>query len=136
MKSGYGVELNNKVKIVTRIKDSRDNTVITEIYDAPKNSSFVCVSQSAFAYFPEFKFAKYNRMLEWNEPQRKFTFSSNKYSTFSDNVHFTPIWYPDTVTDKSLAYKVFVKNDFAYTPAGKMTFVITTMKIVLANDNL
>lgn len=80
IKSGYGInsELDTKVS-----------------YNAPEDS--VTQAQNAITHFPEFEYKEYNRVYELfkNGYNSKFKLKNNKYSTYNQRVHFTPIWYPD-----------------------------------------
>lgn len=77
MKSGYGINID----------------VSTNLYsNAP--SSHITYAQNVISYFPEFKYQNYWRLLD-RISYGDFEFKKNKYSTYNNRVHFTPIWYPD-----------------------------------------
>ncbi|MEF9991312.1 MAG: hypothetical protein RR835_02365 [Peptostreptococcaceae bacterium] len=101
MKSGYGVNTNV-------------NTDVT--YNCSSND--VTSAQNAITTFSEFKYNKYNRILEKtnnNGFKSKFEFKQNKYSTYNDRTHFTPIWYPD-----QLNYIVNAEVIDVWTPTGML----------------
>ncbi len=123
MKSGYGVELQASTMIKTIIIDRRTNKIVSQVnsYEpSADDNSVVAVSQSARTYFPEFSFQLYDRLLK--QVDGNFTFKNNIYSMFTDPVHFTPIWYPDTpeFDNDNLGYRVYTKFYHAYTPAGEL----------------
>lgn len=99
MKSGYGV----KVSVSGNVTGSAPNSHITGL-------------QTAVAYFPEFKYKSYWRLLDLTRTGNPSTlnFKSNKYSTYNRRVHFTPLWYPDGRYDTS----VYAFD--AWTPAGML----------------
>lgn len=52
-------------------------------------------------------------------------FKTNKYSTYNDRVHFTPIWYPDGAN-----YTVYAEVFDIWCPAGQLSLRLTNhMKI-------
>ncbi len=95
MKSGYGINEEIDCKIKTNNKDN-----ITPI-------------QNGVSFFPEFYYKDYFRLLEVTN-KNKLEFRSNKYSTFKNRTHFTPIWYPDE------RYEVYSTIFDAWTPAGML----------------
>lgn len=99
MKSGYGV----KVSVTGDVDGSAPNSHITGL-------------QTAVAYFPEFKYKSYWRLLDLTRSGNPSTlqFKANKYSTYNRRVHFTPLWYPDG------KYEVSVYAFDAWTPAGML----------------
>lgn len=99
MKSGYGV----KVSVTGDVDGSAPNSHITGL-------------QTAVAYFPEFKYKSYWRLLDLTRSGNPSTlqFKANKYSTYNRRVHFTPLWYPDS------KYEVSVYAFDAWTPAGML----------------
>lgn len=99
MKSGYGV----KVSVTGNVTGSAPNSHITGL-------------QTAVAYFPEWKYKSYWRLLDLTRSGNPSTleFKSNKYSTYNRRVHFTPLWYPDGRYDAS----VYAFD--AWTPAGML----------------
>jgi hypothetical protein len=100
MKSGYGVEINVTSTVGSRAPDSH-----------------VTAAQTAVTYFPEFEYATYWRILDpfVDELDTVFHFKHNKYSTYNDRVHFTPLWYPDGT------YTVYTYVADAWTPAGMLS---------------
>lgn len=103
MKSGYGV----KVSVTGEVDGSAPNSHITDL-------------QTAVAYFPEWQYKSYWRLLDLTRSGNPSTlqFKNNKYSTYSQKVqrrvHFTPLWYPDG------KYEVSVYAFDAWTPAGML----------------
>ena len=65
--------------------------------------------------FPEFN---YNRLLE--KSGGSFVFRKNKYSTYNDWVHFTPIWFPDRKN-----YTVYVEIFDVWCTAGQLSVRLT-----------
>jgi hypothetical protein len=97
MKSGYGV-----------------TALITPTVSSSAPGSHFTKGQNAITYFPEFTYGTYNRLLE-RVASGNLRFKANKYSTYNDNVHFTPLWYPDGT------YRVRAYVRDAWTPAGELT---------------
>ncbi len=60
-------------------------------------SSAVSQTPNAVTYFPEFGYETYWRLLERMRTglTAKMEFQKNKFSTYENRTHFTPIWYPD-----------------------------------------
>ena len=77
------------------------------------------------AYFPEFAYKNYYRLLE--KTGTKFGFQKNKYSHSKAKVHFTPLWFPDG------DYTVFTETFDYWTPAG-MLKVNSDSKIIIEGD--
>jgi hypothetical protein len=96
MKSGYGVNVD----------------VETNIYsNAPSNHTTYV--QNAITHFPEFYYVDYCRLLDMTS-YGDFEFQENKYSTYNNRVHFTPIWYPDG------PYTVYTTVIDMWTPDGML----------------
>ncbi len=96
MKSGYGVNVD----------------IETNIYsNAP--SSHTTYVQNAISYFPEFDFETYCRLLDMTG-YGDFEFQENKFSTYNNRTHFTPIWYPDA------PYTVYTTVIDMWTPDGML----------------
>ncbi len=104
MKSGYGINL----KIAATLRSS-----------AP--SSHITGAQTVVAYFPEFQYKTYYRLLEATRSGYSaiFEFQKNKYSTYNRRVHFTPPWFPDG------AYTVYAQTYDSWTPAGMLQVNLT-----------
>ncbi len=109
MKSGYGIEL----------------TMSSHIGG---DTEYCTGAQLGNVLFPEFNYnressAKYNRLLE--KVGNDLVFKTNKYSTYNDRVHFTPIWYPD-----NKGYTVYAEVFDVWCPAGQLSMRLTdSMKI-------
>ena len=109
MKSGYGIQ----IKVTPTI--TGDTEYCTD-------------TQKVNTLFSEFNFnrqssAKYNRLLE--KIGGAYVFKTNKYSTYNDRVHFTPIWYPDGAN-----YTVYAEVFDIWCPAGQLSLRLTDhMKI-------
>ena len=101
MKSGYGV---------------KQDVTATLSTDAP--TSHITHPQTAFSVFPEFQYETYLRLLQRVSSGRsaKFTFQPNEFSTYSREVHFTPIWFPDATN-----YTVFTQVWDTWTPDGMLS---------------
>ena len=99
MKSGYGVKQTSTAEVTT---------------NAPE--SHYSYAQTAVSYFPEFSYDAYWRLLTCNYSNpAAFTFKPNEYSTYNRNLHFTPVWYPNTY------YTVYTYVIDAWTPAGMLS---------------
>lgn len=100
MKSGYGINLNVNSNLSS---------------NAP--SSSITGAQNAISYYPEFNYKTYNRVLEMITAgySSSFQLRKNKYSTYNQRVHFTPIWYPDGI------YSVYAEVIDAWTPEGMLS---------------
>ncbi len=99
MKSGYGINMTASAQVVS---------------GAP--SGHITEPQTAVAYFPEFQYADYWRLLERTSPgySAAFQFRVNEYSTYGRRTHFTPVWFPDG------NYTVYAQVMDAWTPAGML----------------
>lgn len=77
IKSGYGVNVN----VSTNLSSNASSSAITG-------------AQNVISYYPEFNYQNYNRILEKMSTgySASFKLKSNKYSTYNQRVHFTPIW--------------------------------------------
>lgn len=100
MKSGYGI---------------KENATASFSSNAPV--SHYAPAQTAVAYFPEFGYDMYWRLLSGSGGMNAaFSFKPNEFSTYNRNVHFTPVWYPDG-TD----YTVYTYIIDAWTPSGMLS---------------
>ena len=100
MKSGYGI---------------KESAAASFSSNAP--ASHHAPAQTAVAYFPEFGYDMYWRLLSCSGGMNAtFAFKPNEYSTYSRNVHFTPVWYPD-----GTAYTVYTYIIDAWTPSGMLS---------------
>lgn len=99
MKSGYGVNME----------------ITTEVYTS--QSSATTGTQTAVAYFSEFNFETYWRLMDRTKDgySAEFQFKKNPYSTYKRRTHFTPIWYPDG------AYSVYTELMDCWTPDGMLS---------------
>lgn len=113
MKSGYGYNLE----------------VQTEVRTNAPASSFT-PAQTAVAYFPEFSYETYWRLLEniHSGNSSMFQFKVNQFSTYGQRCHFTPVWMPDG------AYVVYIETYDAWTPAGMLRLNVTDRLSI--QDNL
>lgn len=128
MKSGYGIYVSAKANISLTISNAATGTTTTTTIATGSTSNSAAVGfQWAYAYFPEFTYQTYNRLLEL-ENDRTFGFRWNEYSAINggDDVHYTPIWYPDN-TD----YVLYVRMNFAYTPNGALSVGGTSNRIII-----
>lgn len=100
MKSGYGINLNVNSNLSS---------------NAP--SSSITGAQNVISYYPEFNYKTYNRVLEMitADYSSSFQLRKNKYSTYNQRVHFTPIWYPDGT------YSVYAEVIDVWTPEGMLS---------------
>ena len=100
MKSGYGIKEN-----------------ATANFSANAPVSHYAPAQTAVAYFPEFSYDLYWRLLSCSGGlNAAFAFKPNEYSTYNRNVHFTPVWYPDGTN-----YTVYTYIIDAWTPSGMLS---------------
>ena len=112
MKSGYGIQISVDAHL------SGDTQYCTG-------------SQTANVLFPEFNYNRhsttlYNRLLE--KSGGSFVFRKNKYSTYNDRVHFTPIWFPDRKN-----YTVYVEIFDVWCPAGQLSVRLTDQIFINGN---
>lgn len=100
MKSGYGINLN-----------------VTSNLSSNAPSSSITGAQNVISYYPEFNYKTYNRVLEIITAgySSSFQLRKNKYSTYNQRVHFTPIWYPDGI------YSVYAEVIDVWTPDGMLS---------------
>lgn len=99
IKSGYGVT----EKVGARVQTTQ--------------SSATTVTQTVISYFPEFGYNIYWRLLERTQSgyNAEFEFAKNRYSTYNNRTHFTPVWYPDG------EYKVYSYVMDVWTPVGMLS---------------
>ena len=82
--------------------------------------------QNAVTYFPEFYYETYWRLLE-STSTNTLEFRKNKYSTYNNRTHFTPVWYPDG------KYKVYTWALDCWTPAGMLSMNLTDSVTISGN---
>lgn len=114
MKSGYGV-----------------NTKINTDVSYNCKSSDITSAQNVITTFSEFNYKNYNRILEKtknNDFKSEFEFKNNKYSTYNDRTHFTPIWYPN-----QLNYIVNSEIIDVWTPVGMLKANINDRVLIDGN---
>ena len=104
MKSGYGLD----AEAYARVSSS-----------AP--SGHITGAQNVVAYFPEFDYGEYWRLLKRKNTgySSSFEFQVNPYSTYGRPVHFSPVWYPNG------RYTTYVEVLDAWTPAGMLKINLT-----------
>ena len=112
MKSGYGIQ----ISVSTHLSG---------------DTQYCTGSQTANVLFPEFNYNRhsttlYNRLLE--KSGGSFVFKKNKYSTYNDRVHFTPIWFPDRKN-----YTVYVEVFDVWCPAGQLSVRLTDQIFIKGN---
>lgn len=112
MKSGYGIQ----ISVDTHLSG---------------DTQYCTGSQTANVLFPEFNYNRhsttlYNRLLE--KSGGSFVFKKNKYSTYNDRVHFTPIWFPDRKN-----YTIYVEVFDVWCPAGQLSVRITDQIFINGN---
>lgn len=104
MKSGYGfnMEVSSSVRATSSISDYTG-------------------LQNVVAYFPEFEYEDFWRLLDRTTSgySASFKFKTNQYSTYGQRVHFTPVWYPNGT------YTAYATCLDAWTPAGMMSVNLT-----------
>ena len=100
MKSGYGVTIE----------------VSTSVYGNGSSEDFTGL-QNCMAFFPEFDYATYNRVLEQKTRGygASYQLRVNEYSRKGLRDHYTPIWFPDDAK-----YEPQIVCFDAWTPAGQL----------------
>ena len=118
MKSGYGIEVSQYSYLVLTVSYERPGqSTETHHIGSPQTTANVASPQYFFCYFPEFNYSTYFRQIgPYKNDVRGNVFRPNKYSTYGDNNHYTPWWFPD-----GAEYSLIARSDYAYTPAGKLT---------------
>ena len=111
MKSGYGIN-----ESVTASITSNQSTAVTH-------------PQNVVAYFPEFQYKTYWRLLEkiQSGSTARFEYKRNPYSTYNNRTHFTPIWMPDG------SYTVNTWVIDAWTPVGMLSMNLTDSLSIRGN---
>ena len=104
MKSGYGLN----ASVSAQVRSTAPSSHITGL-------------QNVVAYFPEFNYATYWRLLKRLNTglSSSFEFQKNKYSTYGRPSHFSPVWFPDG------RYTTYVECIDAWTPAGMLQINLT-----------
>ena len=127
MKSGYGLrqELTGSVAIKTVIKEefmNEDNFKESITRTEYNNTDLLIPAQNGVSFFSDFQYKNYFRKLVVNDTSVKnrnitstLAFNNNRFSTYNNPTHFTPIWYPDNTY-----YTVFSYIFDCWTPAGMM----------------
>ena len=113
MKSGYGF-----------------NMVVSGRLSTSAPTSHVTPIQNVVAYFPEFQYQWYWRLLERTTSgySSAYEFKHNEYSTYNERAHFTPVWFPDG------RYTAYAEVLDAWTPAGMLQINLTDSLTI--RDNL
>jgi len=104
MKSGYGLNAD----VSAQVSSSAPSSHITGV-------------QNVVAYFPEFNYSTYWRLLKRLNTgySSTFEFQKNKYSTYGQPVHFSPVWYPVG------QYTTYAECLDSWTPAGMLQINLT-----------
>lgn len=104
MKSGYGLNADGSAQV----RSSAPSSHITGV-------------QNVVAYFPEFNYSTYWRLLKRLNTgySSTFAFQKNKYSTYGQSCHFSPVWFPDG------RYTTYAEYLDAWTPAGMLQINLT-----------
>lgn len=108
MKSGYGINIEINAHL-------------------SGNTGYCTGTQKANVLFPEFNYATYNRLLD--KSGKTFVFKENRFSTYNDRVHFTPIWFPD---DEK--YIVYAEVFDVWCPAGQLSVRLTSDRIRISGN--
>lgn len=92
-------------------------------------SSAVTAAQNAVTYFPEFQYQGFWRLLDrmGNGYSMTHEFKVNRYSTYGNRTHFTPIWYPDG------SYTPYTWLIDCWTPAGMLSMNLTDSLTISGN---
>ena len=154
MKSGYGVDQKAKAKIKVSAEiekeievpaEDSDGNVITDAdgnvvmrYEkirepySVSDSAYTTKMQNGVSFFSDFYFKTYWRVLEETNESSKtdaiIQFKPNRYSTYNNRTHFTPIWYPDDEY-----YKVATYIFDGWTPAGMMSINLEDTVYIMGN---
>lgn len=113
-KSGYGVNL----KVSTNITNNGSNDDITSV-------------QNINTTFSDFEYKTYNRLLQKtkdNGLSSEFEFKNNKYSTYNNRTHFTPVWYPN-----NNYYIVNAEIMDVWTPTGMLSVNLNDKIMIQGN---
>jgi hypothetical protein len=104
MKSGYGLNAD----VSAQVRSSAPSSHITGV-------------QNVVTYFPEFNYSTYWRLLKRLNTGYSSTFElqKNKYSTYGQSCHFSPVWFPDG------RYTTYAECFDAWTPAGMLQINLT-----------
>lgn len=104
MKSGYGINM----QVSASVSSNAPSTDVTGV-------------QNVVAYFPEYHYGTYWRLLErmTGGYSSTFEFRRNRYSTYGCRSHFSPVWFPDG------PYIVYGEAMDAWTPAGMLQVGLT-----------
>jgi hypothetical protein len=104
MKSGYGL-----------------NATVSAQVRSSAPSSHITGAQNVVAYFPEFQYKTYWRLLKrlTTGYSSTFEFQKNKYSTYGQPCHFSPVWFPDG------RYTTYAEVLDMWTPAGMLQINLT-----------
>lgn len=119
-KSGYGFGVET-------------NASINKIGLSLPTGSYTNAQYSA-CFFPEYLFSDKKgeyETLVYNTTKKAFEIANNKYG---NNLHYTPIWYPDIVSDRG-NYPVAVEFTQCWTPAGVISSKHTDNSIKI-NGNI
>ncbi|MCI9050872.1 MAG: hypothetical protein HFI05_02950 [Lachnospiraceae bacterium] len=116
MKSGYGI-----------------NAEVSASVHSSAPSDHITGAQNVVAYFPEFHYTTYWRLLKrlHTGTLSTFEFQQNLYSTYERPVHFSPVWFPNG------NYITYTEVFDAWTPAGMLKINLTdtlTVKGSLFDD--
>lgn len=111
IKSGYGINQYVSVRVKTN------------------NSAAATMAQNAVTYFPEFGYQGFWRLLDRTTSgySSEFEFKNNKYSTYYNLTHFTPIWFPDG------EYTPYTWVIDGWTPAGMLSLNLTDSVMIQGN---
>lgn len=111
MKSGYGFTERVSTSVSTN------------------QSSAVTAAQNAVTYFPEFQYQGFWRLLDriGSGYNMSHEFKANRYSTYGNRTHFTPIWYPDG------SYTPYTWLIDCWTPAGMLSMNLTDSLTISGN---
>lgn len=116
-------------KMYEQLKE--ENKELIKVTGSQSGVSYTYAYTSTNVLFPEFNYNRhsttlYNRLLE--KSGGSFVFKKNKYSTYNDRVHFTPIWFPDRKN-----YTVYVEVFDVWCPAGQLSVRLTDQIFINGN---
>lgn len=95
IKSGYGWNLDTKIRVTTT------------------DTNAVAKEGNTVTYLPEYNYKGYLRLSD-RMGNLEFKLKKNRYSTYNQRVHFTPLWYPDD------EYSIYTRMIDVWTPGGHL----------------
>ena len=119
MKSGYGIS----------VMDCSIMTSVTN-YETPSYGTGFTVPQYAYSLFPEYNYQNASGKITTMKTKAENYMSHWVFPKIGDvdNVHYTPVWYPDG------KYSVVIVQSDAWTPMGMLTCRDVISNITLSGN--